>query len=132
MTASPPPAPSAAHRRTRPCATPTTASRPHDCKLRTKPHSRESRRRRSTGNAQARAPTITRGSPIDTYSDPELLSLAQWIRSDEVLRTEDELLQEMMQELGYQRRGKNVVARLTATITRSAASPPRRHGPRDR
>ena len=37
--------------------------------------------------------------------------LARWIRSDDIFRTEDELLHEMMHELGFQRRGKNVVAR---------------------
>ena len=36
--------------------------------------------------------------------------------------TQDELLQEMMRELGFQRRGKNVVTRLTAAIIRSVAS----------
>jgi hypothetical protein len=36
-----------------------------------------------------------------------------------VLRTEDELLVEMMRELGFQRRGKNVVTRLTAAIART-------------
>ena len=51
-------------------------------------------------------PWISRGQPIDAYSDTELLKLAQWIRSDDILRTEDELLQEMMRELGFQRRGK--------------------------
>lgn len=73
-------------------------------------------------------PWITPGHPIGGYSDPELISLARWIRSDDVLRTEDELLDEMMRELGFQRRGKNVVARLTAAITRSAVSSPGRHG----
>jgi very-short-patch-repair endonuclease len=67
-------------------------------------------------------PWITPGSTIDTYSDADLLRLAQWIRSDDALRTEDELLQQMMGELGFQRRGKNVVARLTTAITRSAKS----------
>jgi hypothetical protein len=76
-----------------------------------------------TGRAGAR-PWITRGCPIDTYSDAELLKLAQWIRSDDVLRTEDELLQEMMRELGFQRRGKNVVARLSTAISRSRAQRP--------
>ena len=33
-----------------------------------------------------------------------------------------------MRELGFQRRGKNAAARLTAAITQSAASPPGRHG----
>jgi very-short-patch-repair endonuclease len=65
-------------------------------------------------------PGIAPGCPIDAYSDSELLTLAQWIRSDDGLRTQDELLEEMMRELGFQRRGKNVVARLTAAIIRSS------------
>jgi very-short-patch-repair endonuclease len=67
-------------------------------------------------------PWLANGQPIDSYTDAELVRLAQWIRSDDVLRTEDELLQEMMHELGFQRRGKNVVTRLTAAIIRSAAT----------
>jgi very-short-patch-repair endonuclease len=67
-------------------------------------------------------PSIARGQPIESYTDAELFRLAQWIRSDDVLRTEDELLQEMMRELGFQRRGKNVVTRLTAAIIQSAAT----------
>jgi very-short-patch-repair endonuclease len=77
-------------------------------------------------------PWITHGQPIEAYSDAELLKLAHWIRSDDILRTQDELLQEMMRELGFQRRGKNVVARLTAAITRSAASSAGRHAGRER
>jgi very-short-patch-repair endonuclease len=73
-------------------------------------------------------PPIARGYPIDTYSDAELRRLAQWIRSDDVLRTQDELLQEMMRELGFQRRGRNVVARLTAAITQSATRSATRPG----
>ena len=76
-------------------------------------------------------PRITRGQPIEAYSDAELLRLAQWIRTDDVLRTQDELLQEMMRELGFQRRGKNVVARLTAAITQSATNAPRHTASRD-
>ena len=67
-----------------------------------------------------RAP-VSGGRPIEAYSDVELVSVAQWITTDDVLRTEDELLQEMMRELGFQRRGKNVVARLSTAITQSAA-----------
>ena len=61
-------------------------------------------------------------------SDAELLRLAQWIRSDDALRTQDELLQEMMSELGFQRRGKNVVHRLTIAIIQSAANTSGRYG----
>jgi len=73
------------------------------------------------GQRQGPRPWVTPGYPIETYSDAELLKLARWIRSDDALRTQDELLQEMMRELGFQRRGKNVVTRLTAVIIRSAA-----------
>jgi very-short-patch-repair endonuclease len=64
-------------------------------------------------------PPVTRGLPIGEYSHAELLGLARWIRSDGMLRTEEELLDEMMRQLGFQRRGKNVVASLTATIRHS-------------
>jgi very-short-patch-repair endonuclease/DNA polymerase III delta prime subunit len=67
-------------------------------------------------------PFLIRGNQIDEYSDSELDRLARWIRSDEVLRTEDEILQEMMRELGFQRRGKNVVARLNAAIAHTRQS----------
>ena len=73
-------------------------------------------------------PWIISGQPIDAYTAAELIRLARWIRSDDALRTEDELLQEMMLELGFQRRGKNVVARLTAAIAWSA---PGTHGRND-
>jgi hypothetical protein len=81
----------------------------------------------ASGQRVAPRPWITSRQPIDAYSDAELVRLAQWIRSDDVLRTEDELLQEMMQELGFQRRGKNVVARLTAAINQSAPNVPGHH-----
>jgi hypothetical protein len=74
------------------------------------------------GQREGPRPWLIPGYPIETYSDAELLKLAQWIRSDDALRTQDELLQEMMRELGFQRRGKNVVTRLTAAIVRSAAN----------
>jgi hypothetical protein len=74
---------------------------------------------------------MTAGLNIDAYSDAELVRLAHWIRTDDLLRTEDELLQEMMRELGFQRRGKNVVAKLTAAIALSAPGSPGRNG-RDR
>jgi hypothetical protein len=69
-------------------------------------------------------PWIVPSQPIDAYSDAELIELARWIRSDDALRTEDELLREMMRELGFQKRGKNIAARLTAAITWSAPGTP--------
>jgi very-short-patch-repair endonuclease len=73
----------------------------------------------AAGQRAGPRPWITPGLPTHMYSDAELLELAQWIRSDDVLRTEDELLQEMMRELGFQKRGKNIVGRLNTAISRS-------------
>jgi very-short-patch-repair endonuclease len=69
-------------------------------------------------NASLR-PFLYPGQEIAAYSDYDLDRLARWIRSDDILRTEEELLAEMMRELGFQRRGKNVVARLKAAIVRT-------------
>ena len=68
-------------------------------------------------------PTVMRDQPIHAYSDSELVSVLRWIESDDHLRTEDELLKEMMRELGFQRRGRNVVARLTAIIAQYRRRP---------
>jgi hypothetical protein len=40
----------------------------------------------------------------------------KWIESDDILRTEDELLAETMVELGFARRGNRVVAAIMAAI----------------
>jgi very-short-patch-repair endonuclease len=81
----------------------------------------------AAGQRKGPRPPVTAGLSIEAYSDAELASLARWIRTDDALRTEDELLQEMMRELGFQRRGKNVVARLTAAIALSVPGSPRHH-----
>jgi very-short-patch-repair endonuclease len=65
-------------------------------------------------------PAIRPGQPIDEYSDRELAALIEWVRSDGRLRTEDEIVTELVQVLGYQRRGSRIVARLTAAIRRGA------------
>jgi very-short-patch-repair endonuclease len=65
---------------------------------------------------QGMRPVVVRGLPVHAYSDSELVEVLRWVESDDQLRTEEELLHEMMRELGFQRRGRNVVARLTAVI----------------
>ena len=67
-------------------------------------------------------PPVPRGYPIGDYSDGQLVRVARWIRSDGMLRTEEELLDEMMRELGFQRRGKSIVDRLMVAIRRSQPS----------
>lgn len=61
-------------------------------------------------------PPVPRGEPITAYSHSQLVSLARWIASDTLLRTEDQLITEMMEELGFQRRGKRILAALQRAI----------------
>jgi len=67
----------------------------------------------------ASRPRIRRGLPIHEYTQEELVQLIRWIESDEQLRTEDELLAEAINELGYQRRGSKIVAALQIAIRRA-------------
>jgi very-short-patch-repair endonuclease len=61
-------------------------------------------------------PRVARSQPIDEYRDAELRRLLAWIRSDGRLRTDDELLEAMMDELGLDRHGRRIDARLLALI----------------
>jgi very-short-patch-repair endonuclease len=61
-------------------------------------------------------PPMRRGQPIDTYTQAQLAQLIRWIESDDLIRTEDELVLETMRELGFQKRGKKIVAAIEAAI----------------
>lgn len=71
----------------------------------------------------ARKPYVLMRRPIFEYSNSTLDSLCRWIKSDTLLRTDAELLDELICELGYRRRGKNIVARLELVISRTRATP---------
>jgi very-short-patch-repair endonuclease len=64
-------------------------------------------------------PPIAVGRPIDAYAKADIVKIALWICSDTRLRTEEELLVDVMDELGFKRRGKKIVA----TITQAISSP---------
>lgn len=53
---------------------------------------------------------------IENYSDRQLLALIRWIKSDTLLRTDDELISEAMSHLGFKRRGTRIVERLNRAI----------------
>ncbi|MEW6475342.1 MAG: AAA domain-containing protein [Actinomycetota bacterium] len=72
----------------------------------------------------ARPWTPPKGTPITEHSHHRLVELVRWVESDTLLRTEDELLVAMMDELGFQKRGQRIVAALTQAI-RSARNLPR-------
>jgi very-short-patch-repair endonuclease len=61
-------------------------------------------------------PMAPRGKQIGEYSQAQLVKLARWIESDDHLRTKDELLEEMMRELGFRRRGQRIVEALERAI----------------
>ena len=53
-------------------------------------------------------PQLPHGQPIANYTHQDLVRLIRWIESDTLLRTEEELLEEVMNELGFQRRGLRI------------------------
>jgi very-short-patch-repair endonuclease len=67
-------------------------------------------------------PILTHRASIDEYSRSELAALADWIESDTLLRTEDQMLAEMMRSLGFRRRGSKITAALEDGITRARLS----------
>jgi very-short-patch-repair endonuclease/DNA polymerase III delta prime subunit len=61
-------------------------------------------------------PRIRRNQLIDAYTAAELVELVRWIESDDLIRTEDELVLEVMGDLGFQKRGKRIVAAIFAAV----------------
>ena len=59
-----------------------------------------------------------RGS-IDEYSESEIVAVVRWIESDTLLRTEQELLLEVMHQLGFHRRGSKIESAITAAIAQA-------------
>ena len=57
--------------------------------------------------------------PITECSTAELDHLVAWVQSDGRLRTDEELLDELVTELGFRRRGSRIVATLTEAIDRA-------------
>src|SRR5207248_7794839 len=49
-------------------------------------------------------PAVVGGQPIAAYTQEQLVQLVRWIESDTLLRTEEQLLDEVMSELGFQRK----------------------------
>ncbi|MEE9205052.1 MAG: AAA domain-containing protein [Nitrospirales bacterium] len=71
-------------------------------------------------------PKIRRGENITDYHQKDLEELLNWIKSDGQLRPDEELVQEMVRELGFQRRGPRIVSTLRLVIE-SARSRKRQH-----
>lgn len=63
-------------------------------------------------------PNVSKRSKIDDYSLGELIALVRWILSDGCLRTDEEILREMVPELGFKRRGTKIDAAVQRAIKR--------------
>jgi very-short-patch-repair endonuclease len=61
-------------------------------------------------------PWVAVKEKIDDYLDSELIALIRWIRSDGRLRTDEEIIREMVRELGFARRGARIEERIRQAL----------------
>lgn len=64
-------------------------------------------------------PQVPAGLPLAAYSDDQLEEILQWIASDEVERSEEELVEALRSELDFRRRGSHVDRVLFNIVERS-------------
>ncbi len=79
---------------------------------------------KSLNNQISRTTRVPTDSPVEPmgdityYHDGELDALVRWILSDQLLRTSNDIIDEMMPLLGLRRRGPRILARLQQSIAR--------------
>jgi very-short-patch-repair endonuclease len=61
-------------------------------------------------------PLIRPGAKSDDYTQQDLRLIVQWIESDTLLRTHDQLLTDVMTDLGFLRRGKRITDAISQAI----------------
>ncbi len=64
-------------------------------------------------------PYIPRKATIDDYSSNELVELVRWIISDGQLRTDEQIMEDILPELGFSRRGVRIETAIRDAIRRS-------------
>jgi len=67
-------------------------------------------------NSRSPRPPVPQRSSITEYTSNELARLISWVTSDGQLRTDDEVLREMVEVLGFKRRGARIDLRLRQAI----------------
>ena len=67
-------------------------------------------------NGRSPRPLVPQRSAITEYTSSELIRLISWVTSDGQLRTDDEVLKEMVEVLGFKRRGARIELRLRQAI----------------
>ncbi|MGO1050996.1 AAA domain-containing protein [Crossiella sp. CA198] len=78
------------------------------------------------GLPRGERPDVPSGFKIAEYSDRELLAVARWLLRDGLERERDTRLEEVMRELGFQRRGKNIVDRINLALAQAQTERKRR------
>ncbi|MCX6122752.1 MAG: AAA domain-containing protein [Ignavibacteriales bacterium] len=62
----------------------------------------------TNGIRRGNPPRIAKGIPIDNYRYEQLVALIDWIMSDGMMRTDQEIINEAVQFLGYKRTGSKI------------------------
>jgi very-short-patch-repair endonuclease len=77
-------------------------------------------------SARGPRPNVPIRESITEYYDSEIMQLIQWINSDGHLRTDDEIIDELLPELGFARRGARIeaVIRYMLERVRRQSTPP--------
>jgi len=68
-------------------------------------------------------PRVPSYDSITDFTDGEILELINWLNSDGKLRTDDEIIEELLPELGFARRGPRIEAVLRDLLYRSKTQP---------
>ena len=63
-------------------------------------------------------PSVPKGLSINKYTQAQLRSVIKWVKSDGRLRTEDEIIRDVMLSLGFQKRGSRIVAAIRAAMNK--------------
>ena len=67
-------------------------------------------------------PVVGLGRKIQDFSQGELTAIVRWIKSDGLLRTDDDLIDEAIKCLGFKRRGKRIEDALWDAVRREKAA----------
>jgi hypothetical protein len=59
---------------------------------------------------------LASGRPIDEYSRSQLADMVRWVESDGRLRTDEEIVSDVIEALGFKRRGTRIVAAIQSAI----------------
>ena len=68
-------------------------------------------------------PSVQPGKAIGAYRQPDLVALVEWIMSDGITRTDNQILELVMADLGFARQGRTIRSRVSEAITTVLGSP---------